>query len=62
VGAPVPDGLRRLLLQALDLAETASDDQIRSEYRRRAKLAHPDHGGDRREFERLVAIMRTLGL
>jgi hypothetical protein len=37
----------------LDLGPDASAGEVKSAYRTRIKEAHPDHGGDREEFQRL---------
>lgn len=37
----------------LDLDPAASSTEVKSAYRSKIKEAHPDHGGDREEFQRL---------
>lgn len=41
------------LYEALGVAKTATPDAIKAAYRKKAKKAHPDHGGKREDFERL---------
>ncbi|MGE0877684.1 MAG: DnaJ domain-containing protein [Acidimicrobiia bacterium] len=38
----------------------ADMDTVRRTFRARAHACHPDHGGDRREFERVMAAFRDL--
>jgi DnaJ domain len=39
----------------LDLPQDASEEQIKSQFRRLAKVHHPDCGGDAEVFKRLMA-------
>ena len=47
--------------RTLGLDRSASQDDIRRAYKKRAAKAHPDHGGDAEEFKRLAAAYATLG-
>ena len=47
----------------LGVSPSASDDEVRSAYRRLVKLHHPDaHGGDKDAEERLKAINQAFAL
>jgi curved DNA-binding protein CbpA len=48
------------LYDELGVAPSATAAEIGRAYRRRAKKAHPDHGGDRAEFERLAHAKAVL--
>jgi hypothetical protein len=49
------------LYELLGLTRTATDDEVRSAYRRLARRVHPDAGGSDREFQRVHAAYRVLG-
>jgi DnaJ-class molecular chaperone len=49
--AQLPDPDRREWWEVLNVARTASNDEIRSAYLRLAKQYHPDAGGDARMFD-----------
>ncbi|AUV81146.1 molecular chaperone DnaJ [Salinigranum rubrum] len=44
---------------ALELDPAASPDEVKSAYRSKIKEAHPDHGGDTEEFQRLQEAYAT---
>jgi curved DNA-binding protein CbpA len=46
--------------QVLRVAVTATDKEIKVAYRRAARKAHPDHGGDPAAFRRVTAAYETL--
>lgn len=46
--------------QVLKVAVTATDKEIKVAYRRAARTAHPDHGGDPAAFRRVTAAYETL--
>jgi hypothetical protein len=46
--------------QVLRIAVTATDKEIKVAYRRAARTAHPDHGGDAAAFRRVTAAYETL--
>ena len=46
--------------QVLRVAVTATDKEIKVAYRRAARIAHPDHGGDAATFRRVTAAYETL--
>jgi outer membrane protein assembly factor BamB len=46
--------------EILDVAVDASTDEIRQAYRLKAKIAHPDQGGDNATFRRLLEAYQTL--
>lgn len=46
--------------QVLRVAVTATDKEIKVAYRRAARRAHPDHGGDAAAFRRVTAAYETL--
>lgn len=46
--------------QVLQVAVTATDKEIKVAYRRAARTAHPDHGGDPAAFRRVTAAYETL--
>ncbi|WP_411373749.1 J domain-containing protein [Arthrobacter sp. MPF02] len=46
--------------QVLKVAVTATDREIKVAYRRAARTAHPDHGGDAATFRRVTAAYETL--
>ena len=46
--------------QVLQVAVTATDKEIKVAYRRAARTAHPDHGGDAAAFRRVTAAYETL--
>jgi hypothetical protein len=46
--------------QVLRVAVTATDKEIKVAYRRAARKAHPDHGGDAAAFRRVTAAYETL--
>ena len=48
------------LYEALGVAKTATSDAIKAAYRKKAKKAHPDHGGKREDFERLCKARSIL--
>jgi hypothetical protein len=52
------DGANAYALLGLDVS--ASRDDVTAAFRAAAKRCHPDHGGDRREFERLWAAYSYL--
>jgi hypothetical protein len=55
------DGANAYALLGLDAS--ASRDEVTRAFRAAAKRCHPDHGGDRREFEAVFAaysLLRTL--
>ena len=43
-------------LQSLGLPETATSDEIKTAFRKRALEVHPDHGGTSEKFQELVRI------
>ncbi|WP_136602122.1 J domain-containing protein [Salinigranum halophilum] len=43
----------------LELDPTATSKEVKSAYRSKIKEAHPDHGGDREEFQRLQEAYAT---
>jgi len=43
----------------LGLPESASESEVRAAYREKVKEVHPDHGGDREEFERVREAYTT---
>ncbi|NEM90114.1 J domain-containing protein [Galbitalea soli] len=47
--------------EVLGIAPTASDAEVRSAYRRRARETHPDTGGDAREFTRVQLAWERIG-
>lgn len=51
---------RQTHYQVLGVAPTASATEIKSAYRRAARLTHPDHGGDARDFARVTLAYETL--
>ncbi|MET1088961.1 MAG: J domain-containing protein [Arthrobacter sp.] len=46
--------------QVLRVAVTATEKEIKVAYRRAARLAHPDHGGDPAAFRRVTSAYETL--
>lgn len=50
----------RELYAILGVPETATQDEIRRAYRRRARVCHPDRGGDPDDWERLCLAYETL--
>jgi len=48
--------------RVLRIQQGVSDSEIRTAYRKRAMETHPDHGGDAKEFEKVRAAARTLGV
>ena len=46
--------------QVLQVAVTATEKEIKVAYRRAARTAHPDHGGDAATFRRVTAAYETL--
>ncbi|HEY8700371.1 MAG TPA: J domain-containing protein [Arthrobacter sp.] len=46
--------------EVLHVAVTATDKEIKVAYRRAARRAHPDHGGDAAAFRRVTAAYETL--
>lgn len=48
------------LYAALGVAPTASTDEVRTAYKRRAKKAHPDAGGDVDDFDRITRAKNVL--
>jgi hypothetical protein len=46
--------------QVLQVAVTATEKEIKVAYRRAARTAHPDHGGDAAAFRRVTAAYETL--
>ena len=46
--------------EVLRVAVTASEKEIKVAYRRAARKAHPDHGGDAAAFRRVTAAYETL--
>ncbi|MEW1809330.1 J domain-containing protein [Pseudarthrobacter phenanthrenivorans] len=46
--------------QVLRVAVTATEKEIKAAYRRAARTAHPDHGGDAATFRRVTAAYETL--
>ena len=46
--------------QVLRVAVTATEKEIKVAYRRAARKAHPDHGGDAAAFRRVTAAYETL--
>lgn len=46
--------------EVLRVAVTATDKEIKVAYRRAARTAHPDHGGDAAAFRRVTAAYETL--
>jgi hypothetical protein len=46
--------------QVLRVAVTATDKEIKVAYRKAARTAHPDHGGDAAAFRRVTAAYETL--
>ncbi|MDQ0768527.1 hypothetical protein QF031_001276 [Pseudarthrobacter defluvii] len=46
--------------QILRVAVTATEKEIKVAYRRAARMAHPDHGGDAAAFRRVTAAYETL--
>lgn len=50
----------RELYAVLGVAENATQDEIRRAYRRRARVCHPDKGGDPDDWERLSLAYETL--
>ncbi|MEM4782314.1 MAG: DnaJ domain-containing protein [Halalkalicoccus sp.] len=53
------DGETMAAFAELGLPTDAEEAEIRSAYRRRVKLVHPDHGGDRESFERVREAYAT---
>jgi curved DNA-binding protein CbpA len=49
------------LYELLGLTRTATDDEVRTAYRRTARRVHPDAGGSEHEFRRVHAAYRVLG-
>jgi len=52
--------MARELYAVLGVSESATQDEIRRAYRRRAKVLHPDKGGDPDEFDHLRQAYDTL--
>lgn len=48
------------LYAALGVAPTASTEEVRAAYKRRAKRAHPDAGGARQDFEKITRARNVL--
>ena len=48
------------LYRDLDIDEDASDEQIKQAYRRKARIHHPDAGGDEDEFKRISFAYNVL--
>ncbi|MEE2568274.1 J domain-containing protein [Pseudarthrobacter sp. J64] len=46
--------------QVLRIAVTATEKEVKLAYRKAARLAHPDHGGDAAEFRRITQAYETL--
>ncbi len=46
--------------EVLRVAVTATDKEIKVAYRRAARTAHPDHGGDAAAFRQVTAAYETL--
>lgn len=46
--------------QVLRIAVTATDREVKVAYRKAARLAHPDHGGDAAAFRRITQAYETL--
>jgi curved DNA-binding protein CbpA len=46
--------------QILNIEPAATSDQIKQAYRTKAKLTHPDHGGNERDFQLLNEAYNTL--
>ena len=46
--------------QVLRVAVTATEKEIKVAYRRAARVAHPDHGGDAAAFRRVTSAYETL--
>lgn len=55
---PIADPIARAF-DRLDLARTASLDEVKAAYRDRVKRVHPDHGGDEEEFRRVREAYTT---
>ncbi|MDO2932765.1 DnaJ domain-containing protein [Paeniglutamicibacter sulfureus] len=51
---------RKTHYEVLGVAPTASATEIKSAYRKAARLTHPDHGGDARDFAAVTLAYETL--
>ena len=51
---------RQQALAVLGLPPTATPQQIKRRYRSLAKRYHPDHGGDQRQMQRIIAAYELL--
>ncbi|RAX50948.1 molecular chaperone DnaJ [Arthrobacter sp. AQ5-05] len=51
---------RQTHYEVLGIAPTAGPREIKSAYRKAARLTHPDHGGDARDFARATLAYETL--
>ncbi len=51
---------RQQALNVLGLPPNATPDQIKRRYRALAKRYHPDHGGDQRQMQRIIAAYELL--
>jgi hypothetical protein len=56
---PVLDDPITTAFAELDLSPEASPDEVKSAYRTKLKQVHPDHGGDREEFQRVQEAYAT---
>ena len=56
---PVLDDPITTAFAELDLPPEASPDEVKSAYRTKLKQVHPDHGGDREEFQRVQEAYAT---
>ena len=48
--------------QTLGVGTSATEDEIRAAYRARLQETHPDHGGERADFDKVREAGRALGL